>query len=715
MRLRFPSGGLARAAAAPFAASLLMAATVQAAPRDPLVLDDSSALQAFAAAEQARPPAGRHARTAFLARPLLVQARLSPDGRQVAALIDDGRQRSLRMASRDQPGGQPRLTRTAATGIDYSRDGRWLFLVEPTRVLAIGTREGVPSSAVAILGGRSHRRFAGVDPWLPAAVLVLETPPVNAAPPRIFRLWRALPGGGSRLLHASHREIVDFAFTPEGALSHLILASGESHVLLRREGAGWRALAVCARMQRCGLIGTADADGAALLRSDLDGDRQALLRVHADGRRTRLHGDPQDVADLDELVTARTDNMPLVAAYRSTVARNHGLTPQARAIVAALEARFPGRSLRLQPGETHWLVEERAASLQRARLHLVDPMRPRAAGIELFADVGTQFQGRAVAPLPEPELARQRAVAWTASDGLRLHGFLLLPPGVEVARAPLLVLVHGGPFNHVQPLFNAQAQFLANRGHLVFLPNFRSSTGHGRRLVLAGRGDFTGDGRVQRDIVEGTRWLLSHGIGDPARVGIVGASFGGFSALNGVTFQPELFRVGIAAVPPSDFGFVVREYLGAGKPMQPGVPIAASMRHLGLDPSDRGLMARLAARSPQAHAARMSRPLLVLAGGEDDRVPIRGVTHYAATLRQLGKDVSLFVDAESGHGLADPRTREAYLYLQESILQRIFGGPAAEPPDKALAAHLARNLRLRGPSLSEPLPGAASRAAPKPR
>ena len=132
---------------------------------------------------------------------------------------------------------------------------------------------------------------------------------------------------------------------------------------------------------------------------------------------------------------------------------------------------------------------------------------------------------------------------------MRLHGFLVLPPGVDPARAPLLTRVHGGPFNHDGPVFDADAQLLANRGFLVFEPNFRGSTGHGMAYKTAPRGDF-GNGRVQRDIVEGTRHLLALGIGDPDRVGLMGASFGGYSTLLGLTFQPELFKVGIAVVPP---------------------------------------------------------------------------------------------------------------------------------------------------------------------
>jgi len=101
--------------------------------------------------------------------------------------------------------------------------------------------------------------------------------------------------------------------------------------------------------------------------------------------------------------------------------------------------------------------------------------------------------------------------------------------------------------------------------------------------------------------------------------------------------------------------------------------------------------------------ARMRRPLLLLAGGEDDRVPIRGVTDYAARLKLLKRDVSLFVDADAGHSLSvDPRTLEAYLYLEEKMLHRHLGGAAPEPASAELREHIKRNLRLRGPSLSGP-------------
>src|SRR5688572_31655496 len=87
-------------------------------------------------------------------------------------------------------------------------------------------------------------------------------------------------------------------------------------------------------------------------------------------------------------------------------------------------------------------------------------------------------------------MARKIAFSWRASDGMLLHGFLMVPPGIDPSKAPLVASVHGGPFNLVRPDFSNDGQFLANRGYIVFQPNFRGSTGHGRAYMFAGKGDF---------------------------------------------------------------------------------------------------------------------------------------------------------------------------------------------------------------------------------
>ena len=164
----------------------------------------------------------------------------------------------------------------------------------------------------------------------------------------------------------------------------------------------------------------------------------------------------------------------------------------------------------------------------------------------------------------------------------------------------------------------------------------------------------------------------------------------------GLTFQPELFRAGVAAVPPADFGWVLRWYSRSVDQMAPGIPMSTSMRLLDLDPADPKVLQRLRAQSPIANAGRMSRPLLLLAGGDDERVPIRSVLHYAAALQTRGKDVTLLVDPEARHSVSDPRTREAYLYLMERLLHQRLGGAEPEAPSAGLKAVLERNVRLKG-------------------
>ncbi|RDZ27871.1 S9 family peptidase [Lysobacter silvisoli] len=688
----FPIAPWARALARCAAVLALLGASAAA------LADDASDLRTAVAAERVRPQAPAYSRAQFLAKPALLGAWLSPDGRQVAYLLEGERNRGVWLLP--TAGGAPRrlLAHTDANALSWSRDGRWLFLQTSKQLYALATAGQAGSGAIAELGGRRPRNFESVDPALPAAVVVSESPPPVSRLPKRWRLYRVDVHGKQSLLHEDTRPIADFAFDARGRLAYVIRAEADHYAIYRKHGARLGLAMRCVQLQRCSVLAM---EGERLwLLSDAGHGHQRLASLEADGRLRTAHADPRGEADLDQVVLDPISQQPLIAAYRSTRAANYGLTPEAARRVQAIERRLPDRNLRIQAGSgagARWLVQERAGSQKGERYYLYEP---NGDGLrEIFADAGLR-QGRApVARIPESSLARKIAFAYRASDGMRLHGFVSVPPGVDPAHAPLVANVHGGPFNLSRPEFSAQSQLLANRGYVVFEPNFRGSTGHGRAYMTAGRGDF-GNGRVQQDIVEGVRYLLAQGIGDGARVGIVGASFGGYSALQGVTFQPELFKVAVAAVPPADFGWVLRAYARGQDQFSRGIPLATTMRLLALDPADPAVAERLRAQSPVANAARLRRPVLLLAGGDDERVPIRSVLHYAATLRALDKDVSLFVDAEGGHHLVDPLTREAYLYLLEDLLHRRLGGAAPSAPTRPLRAHLRNNLRLAGSDLA---------------
>lgn len=663
--------------------------------------DDAGELRAAVSAERARPLPPQFGRSEFLARPSLLGAWLSPDGRHVAYLHEEGRNRGVWLLP--TAGGEPKrlLPHTEATQLAWSRDSRWLFLASPRQLFALAVAGQAGSGTIAKLGGRWEREFEAVDPMLPAAAIILESPPLVSRLPKRWRLFRVDTRGKQTLLHEDTKQITDFGFDARGQLAFVTRVEGDKYVIYRVDGGRLHEAMRCVNLERCAILSAADDGRDLLLRTDAGSGFGRLARLDANGKLQTLHIDPRGEADLDGVVLNPATRQPLIANYRSTVAANYGLTPEAKRHVDTIERRYLQRDLRIEVGaggSARWLVHDRSGSLKGELLHLYDP----ASGSfrDILGDLAFQSRGKPVPRLPEAAMARKIAFAYRASDGMRLHGFLLLPPGADPSRAPVVANVHGGPFSLFRPEFSAQSQMLANRGYIVFEPNFRGSTGHGRNYMFAGKGDF-GNGRVQQDIAEGVRYLLAQGIGDASRVGIIGASFGGYSALQGVTFQPELFKVGVAAVPPADFGWVLRWYARSVDRMSPGIPLSTSMRMLSLDPADAAIAERLRAQSPIANARLMDRPVLLLAGADDERIPIRSVLHYAAELKMLGNDVSLFVDAEGQHQLVDPLTREAYLYLIERLLHQRLGGIGPQPPDKALRAHLKRNLLIASSDFRE--------------
>jgi dipeptidyl aminopeptidase/acylaminoacyl peptidase len=670
---------------------------------------------AIATAEVARAGTGRGPavapgleRNRFLPQPTIPAVALSPDGRSVAWLREIGRDREVWWRSTRTGGARRLLQRTTARDLVWTRDARWLLLETPRELFALSTDGRSGSGIATTLGGADAREFLGADPVRLAAAIVRER--VRGATPDAPTQWRLLRidvRGRRELLHADPHRIVGHAFDHRGRLAYVQRVEGLALVVYRIDGDGHsRVVLRCTALRSCTPLTTTPDDDALILRGHVDDasgrELLGLLRLRSDGRLVSMHLDPAGESDLEGLAFDPATRQPAIAFHASTGPAMFAVDAAMRPHVQRLREAFVERSLRIDIGhgaDARWLIEERASQRPGRRWHLYDPVAGTIA--PLFDDAPRNARTRAMfEPVPEAALARRTPVRWRAGDGMALHGFVSLPPGRDPRTLPLVTLVHGGPWNHARPDYNASVQLLVNRGYAVFEPNFRGSTGYGRACLLAPRGDF-GNGRVQADIVEGTRAMLAAGIGDPRRVGIVGASFGGYSTLLGLTHQPELFKVGVAFVPPPDFAWVLQWIRRNPEALELGatVPMDDWLRMLDLDPDDAHRMATLRAQSPLANVARMDRPLLIVAGGEDRRVGIAGVIEYAARLKLAGKDVSLLIDPDADHGARDALAREANLYLLEAMLHRHLGGDAPIAPDAALQGYLDANLRLCGRGL----------------
>jgi dipeptidyl aminopeptidase/acylaminoacyl peptidase len=614
-------------------------------------------------------------RDQFLARGNLNDLQLSPNGRQVAYLSRSGQEPALWILQTS--GGPARIIRASdARRLYWSRDSRWLFLESRARVSVLNAASPTEPVAMINVGGDSGRAVFAPDPINDAALLFAETAPGEAG---MHRLVRITADGVRTVLHEDRREILDFALNSAGEVAFMKFAAGDHNSIEQRRADGSLTPVMrCVRLETCVLL-SVTRDGHLLMQADVQGNLQRLVRISSTGRAQTLQQDPRGVADISDIVFDRVLNDPVIVTFRSTGPRNVGLTREARRVLALAERSLGHANFTIAPATgtgAQWLVVDRGDRLQFPRYYLIDPRRARVR--EILADLS-------VSPIPAAALSVKRPISFRASDGRIIHGFISLPPGRPTATLPLVVAVHGGPWANIGPGYNPMTQFLTSRGYAVFEPNFRGSTGYGRAYMFAANGDF-GNGRVQQDIIEGTRNLLRLGIGDPARVAITGVSFGGYSSLLGVTFEPDLFKTAIAISPPTDFGTTVRMGPGIPDPLQDGIPLSARLRFQAL--GDPEVAARLSAQSPAANAARLNRPIYILAGERDRLVPIAAIRTYVDGVRTSHRDVRLVIDPQGGHGPTTPMGQQAYLYLLELALHQHLAGPAPAPPSAELAEFL---------------------------
>ena len=265
-------------------------------------------------------------------------------------------------------------------------------------------------------------------------------------------------------------------------------------------------------------------------------------------------------------------------------------------------------------------------------------------------------------------LAPKKPVIIKARDGLEMVSYLTTPPGMDPKKLPLVLLIHGGPWDRDSDIYDPEVQFLANRGYAVLQANYRGSTGFGIKVFNAGNLQV-GLGMVE-DVLDAVRWAVDQGIADPKRVAAMGGSMGGFATLRALEMRPDLFACGVDEFGPADEATGLRSF-----PKYWSNIVARWRRREGDADHDPEWNRKI---SPLYHVDAIRVPLLIVQGKNDPRVTLANADAMVAALRKAKREVTYVVYPDEGHGFGRPDNQFDFYGRVEEFLAKHLGG-RAEP------------------------------------
>ncbi|HEY2007948.1 MAG TPA: alpha/beta fold hydrolase, partial [Rhizomicrobium sp.] len=609
---------------------------------------------AVVSAEAAPPPL-----EAFGSLPAISRPHLSPDGKHLSAIEPlNGHPTIMVFEVGAAPGTQP----IAFTGENWvPRDTMW---VNNDRLVGILETERLRNEST----GRQLRGFAravslsvsgkkpvllmnnqrlmqinngtaqvvGVDPNDPDHVLMeawdwnkeLATDTRLVKPDVEFNLYRVSleDGGADRVGHGTTKTS-DWIVNGQGKLAARLDQDTDlrTTVYLNEGGDSWRQgfTYSSAKGEELGVLGVTSSGALAILRYGAR-DTLGIDSFPLDGSAFGPALFAPANSDVEEYVADDWTNEVVGARYYTDRLETWYLDPKLEAIQKGLEKALPGETVTIvswdKPRE-HFLVATEA------------PREPRV--YNLF----THSTGQLVAlasqypTLQAADLGEMKPYNYAAADGTPIHAYLTLPPGRTPKNLPTVIFPHGGPEARDGLDFDWWAQFMASRGYAVLQPNFRGSSGYGWKFVQASFGQW-GTGKMQGDVSDGVKKLVADGIADPKRICIVGASYGGYAALAGATFTPDLYTCAISVAGLSDAASLMgnaARLAGANSDA-----VAYWRSRLGDKASD---SAYLGAISPASHAANVRAPVLLIHCAQDLTVPVGQSILEQSALEAAHKDV----------------------------------------------------------------------------
>jgi dipeptidyl aminopeptidase/acylaminoacyl peptidase len=373
----------------------------------------------------------------------------------------------------------------------------------------------------------------------------------------------------------------------------------------------------------------------------------------------KIESDPENRVDFGGLSIDRNTREIISTSYTDDKTRVYWQNDTWKENYEFLVSKFPGREINFS-----------SSTLDYSKF-LISVWGDKYVTDVYFFDTKTKELVHQYTPRPklkevEQFLAEMKPIRYKSSDGLEIPAYLTTPVGVKAENLPLIVLVHGGPKGPRDYWgYDAEVQFLANRGYAVLQPNFRASGGFGKSFLNAG--DLQWGKLMQDDITWGVKHLKEKGIADPNKVIIMGGSYGGYATLAGLAFTPDLYAAGVDIVGPSNIFTLLESvpaYWEAGK---------AFLHGMVGDPNTEEGKKLIREASPLFSADKITKPLLIIQGANDPRVKKAEADQIVIALRDKGKQVSYLLAEDEGHGFRKPVNKMAMYAEIEKFLASITG------------------------------------------
>ena len=625
----------------------------------------------LAAAQSGPPPLID--RQLFFGNPEISTATLSPDGRYIAFRKPYKETLNIWVKKAEEPFDRAKLvtseTRRPIPGFFWSRDSRFILFIqdqggdENFNVYAVN-----PAEAAA--QGAEPPRARNLTDAKGARAIIYDLPRNN--PDVIFvglndrdPAWHdvyqvKISTGERKLVSTNNAKIANWVFDRAGNLRLALrtMDNGDTEIL-RVTPSGFEQIYGCTVFESCGpLQFHKDNQRFYMVTNRGEPDLMRLVLFDAQTKKEELvETDPENQVDFGGAVFSELTGDLIATAYVGDRARVYFRDKAYGADYEWLKKQLPGKELTFAGStddEKLWMIVA-SSDTEPGERHLFDRSKRTLTR-----------QYRVFEKLPREQLAEMKPVRYKSSDGTEVPAYLTLPKGVPAKGLPAVIVPHGGPWARDVFGYNATSQFLANRGYAVLQPNFRSSTGYGEKYLNAGNNEW--GQKMQDDLTWGAKYLVSEGIADPKRIGIMGGSYGGYATLAGLAFTPDAYAAGVSIVGPSNLITLLQSippYWEAGR----------KMFHVRMgDPTTPEGKKQLERQSPLNAADKIKTPLLVVQGANDPRVKKAESDQIVVALRDRGFPVEYLVAPDEGHGFQRPVNNMAMYAAAEKFLAKHLGG-----------------------------------------